>query len=87
MGVAGGLESAGPVAAMAQSDCANMDDETKDTSWFSFVSAVLVICMGTVFLKLVFRAWKWMEEKIKKLENQVLGVSVGASPDPVSRSL
>ena len=25
--------------------------------------------------KLVFRVWKWMEEKIKKLENQVLGVS------------
>ena len=75
MGVAGGLESAGPVAAMAQSDCANMDNETKDTSWFSFAIAVLVICMGTVFSKLAFRAWKWIEEKIKKLENQVLGVS------------
>ena len=75
MGVAGGLESAGPVAAMAQSSCANMDNETKDTSWFSFAIAVLVICMGTVFSKLAFRAWKWIEEKIKKLENQVLGVS------------
>jgi hypothetical protein len=28
-----------------------------------------------VFSKLAFRAWKWIEEKIKKLENQVLGVS------------
>ena len=54
MGVAGGLESAGPVAAMAQSDCANMDNETKDTSCFSFAIAVLVICMGTVFSKLAF---------------------------------
>ena len=64
MGVAGGLESAGPVAAMAQSDCANMDNETKDTSWFSFAIAVLAICMGNYCVsKLAFRAWKWIEEK------------------------
>ena len=75
MGLAGGLESAGPVAAMAQSQCADMDNETKDTSWFSFTIAALVICIGALFSKLAFRAWKWIDGRVKKLENRVLGVS------------
>ena len=74
MGVTGGLEPTG-LGAMAQQQCAVVDKDDKDTSWITFAIVVLVVCMGVLLSKLAFRTWKWVDQKIKTLENIIHGVS------------
>ena len=76
MGVTGGLGPTG-LGAMAQQQCAIVDKDNQDTSWSIFAIVVLVVCMDVLLSKLAFRTWKWVDQKIKTLENIIHGVSCG----------
>jgi len=74
MGVTGSLGPTG-LGAMAQQQCAIVDKDNQDTSWSIFAIVVLVVCMDVLLSKLAFRTWKWVDRKMKTLENIIHGVS------------